>query len=157
MSVPARRRTLPVLLLVAGGLLGVAVDRAFFAVPAPILAQVTDRTEKFVLFTSDLALGDPTDGVFVLDTVNGALYGGRLGPTGNFITSYGRNVAGDFGQRQAGAEYAVVAGTAESGTGVIYVAENRSGKVIAYAVPDGRGGQLTLNPVATFNFRAPIQ
>ena len=153
-SRPARA-ALPLALLALGVAVGVLA--ADVLRPAPVFAQVTDRTEKFVMFTSDLALGDPTDGVFVLDTVNGAIYGGRVGPTGNFVTSYGRNVAGDFGQRKAGAEYAVVSGTSEGGTGVIYVGENRSGKVIAYAVPDGRGANITLQPVATFNFRAPIQ
>ena len=159
MSVPVRRSVrrsaLPLGLLAAGIALG-AVGSELLR-PAPLEAQVTDRTEKFVMFTSRLSLGDPTDGVFVLDAVNGVIYGGRVGPNGQFVSSYGRNVAPDFGQRQAGAEYAVVSGTSEGGTGVIYVGENRSGKVVAYAVPDGRGAGLTLLPVATFPFRAPIQ
>ena len=151
-----KRNRLTVLTLFGGLLLGYAVSRAFVT-PAPVFAEAVDRTDKFVIFTAPQSAGAIGESIFVLDTVNGKLYGGTLGGNGQFIASFGRDVAQDFGQRQANAEYAVVAGRSEGGNGVIYVAENRSGVVAAYAVPTRRGQALPLVPVATFQFRQAIQ
>ena len=156
MSAPARRRSLPVLLLLAGGVLGVAADRALFA-PTPLKAEVTDRNEKMALFTSRLSIGRPAEAVFVLDGTTGTLVGGVIGANGGFNTSYVRNVAVDFNDRAGVAEYAVVAGGNDNGGGVIYIADNRSGMVVAYGIPDGSGRQFPLVPAGKFNFKAPIQ
>ena len=145
-----------VLTLFAGLLLGYAVSRTF-ATPEPILAEAVDRTDKFVIFTAPQATGSLGESIFVLDTVNGKLYGGTLGGNGQFVASFGRDIAQDFGQRQANAEYAVVAGRNSGGNGVVYVAENRSGTVAAYGIPPQQGRALALVPLSTFQFRQAIQ
>ena len=155
-SALTRNRPL-VLTLLLGLLLGVAVDRIFFHVPAPIRAEAVDRTDKFVIFTAPQAAGSLGESIFVLDTVNGKLYGGTLGGNGQFVASFGRDIAQDFGQRQANAEYAVVAGRNSGGSGVVYVAENRSGTVAAYGIPPRQGQALALVPLSTFQFRQAIQ
>ena len=153
----ALKRNRPlVLTLFAGLLLGFAVSR-LFANPAPILAEAVDRTDKFVIFTAPQATGSVGESVFVLDTVNGKLYGGTVGGGGKFVASFGRDIAQDFGQRQANADYAVVAGRTEGGNGVVYVAENRSGTVVAYGIPTRRGQAMPLIPVDSFQFRQAIQ
>ena len=150
-----RRFSLPAACLAGGLLIGAAGTELLR--PAPLAAATVDRTEKFVLFTAELATGSVGEGIFVLDTVNGKLYGGQLGSNGQFVASYGRDIAQDFGQREANAEYAVAAGRGESGSGFVYVAENRSGQVVAYAIPNQRGRAITLQPVGNFQFRQAIQ
>ena len=145
-----------ILTLFAGLLLGFAVSRMFYT-PSPIKAEAVDRTDKFVIFTAPQGVGAIGESVFVLDTVNGKLYGGTLSGNGQFVSSFGRDLAQDFGQREANAEYAVVAGRNDSGNGVVYVAENRSGRVVAYGIPTRRGGAAALVPIATFPFRQAIQ
>lgn len=154
-SVLQRNRPL-VLTLFAGLLLGYAVSR-MFATPTAVFAEAVDRTDKFVIFTAPQAAGSVGESIFVLDTVNGKLYGGTLGGRGEFTASFGRDIAQDFGQREANAEYAVVAGQNERGSGVVYVAENRSGRVVAYGIPTQRGQALPLIPIAQFPFRQAIQ
>jgi len=155
MSLAPRRSLLPAACL-AVGLLAGGVG-SYVLAPAPLAAEVTDRNEKMIVFTSPLSIGRPGVGVFVLDGTTGTLIGGVLGPNGGFTTSYARNVAADFGDRQGVAEYAVVSGPSDNGGGVIYIADNRSGMIVAYGVPDGNGRQFPLVPAGKFNFKAPVQ
>ena len=153
---PARRRLLPVLFVAVGLAAGVAADRLLLA-PAPLKAEVTDRNEKLVMFTCRLSFGSPGEAVFVLDSGTGTLFGGVVGQNGRFVSSYARSIAADFGDRAGNAEYAVVAGPGSSGDGFVYIAENRSGKVVAYGIPQGAGRQMPLVPADTFNFKQPLQ
>ena len=152
MSQPVRRSLVPLASLAAGLLAGVAGTYAL--APAPLAAEVTDRNDKMVMFTSTVSIGRPAEAVFVLDSTTGSLVGGVIGANGGFNTSYLRNVAADFGDRAGRAEYAVVSGGSDSGSGVIYIAENRSGMVVAYGLPPG-GGALV--PAGKFNFKQPVQ
>ena len=155
-----RRLPVPAACLLAGLLAGVGGTWLLAPQPAAAALDVCPN-DKFVLFTvrnngGGIGIGG-SDSIFVLDAVNGKLYGGTLGGNGQFVASFGRDIAQDFGARQANAQYAVVSGSNAGGQGIVYVAENRSGVVAAYAIPNGTGRRAALVPVATFQFREAIQ
>ncbi|QDT17234.1 hypothetical protein [Alienimonas californiensis] len=154
MSLSPRRSLAPLALLAVGAVAG-SVGTAVLS-PASLKAEAVDRNEKMAVFTSPLSIGRPGEAVFVLDSTTGTLVGGVLG-NGGFNTSYARSIAADFGDRAGLAEYAVVAGSTDNGAGVIYIAENRSGVVVAYGIPDGSGRQFPLVPAGKFNFKAAMQ
>ena len=146
-----------VLTFVLGLMIGLGILGAFVITPAPLNAETVDRTEKFVIFSAQMATGTVGEGVFVLDSVNGKLYGGSIGSNGRFTSSYGRDIAADFGDRQGNADYAVSTGRNQSGGGMIYIAENRSGTLVAYGIPNGQGQAMPLVPTDKFQFRQAIQ
>jgi hypothetical protein len=133
-------------------------------------AVATDRDDRFAICTveTQTSFGQP-EAVFVLDFLTGRLTGAMLNQqSGVFTNFYFRNIAGDFQLKAtaaAKAKYAIIPGnaylTTGSGvtlsTGVIYVAEMTSGKVVAYTfaiqnskVPTPPQG---LEPLAFFPFR----
>ena len=156
---PRGRFTGPLLSTLGGLLLGAGL--MYLVPPEPVAAETTDRSDKFVLFTAPVDITNTAEAIFILDTVNGTLTGGVLGGNGNFAVTYFRDVASDFGQRQANAQYAVVSGRLAlqggASNGVIYIAENTSGRVQAYGMPGGNRGRLPLQPITFFQFRQPIQ
>ena len=151
----AARRLPPVLLLALGVCVG-AAGTHLLSPGTPMRAETVDRTEKTIMFTVSRGLGNPGEAVFVLDTLTGQMIGTQMNNRG-FTARFGRNVAADFGDRQAQAEYAVATGLTAGGDGAIYVSENRSGQVIAYGIPGSARGEVALQPVGNFSFKQPIQ
>jgi hypothetical protein len=141
------------------------------------LASTVDRNAQFALITVPVGqqgagLSDPLEGVFVLDFLTGTLKGAVLSrQTGQFVVNYYRSVADDFKlKRGVEPRYAISTGVAQlSGrggltfaSGVIYVGELTSGKIISYSF----GWRETRNPIllpqplfptSEFQFREPTE
>jgi len=130
-------------------------------------AIATDRSDRFAVTTVDVGPGTP-DAVFVLDFLTGRLTGALLNPTsGVFTNFYFRNVAADFiVDPNVKAKYAMIpgAGVLNSGggvttaSGVIYIGELASGKLVAYRFPFRNSREplndiLPLEPFAFYSFR----
>jgi hypothetical protein len=146
----------------------------------PIRAAATDRDtkdSKFVLTTvsvKDVTIAgvrDSLEGVFVLDILTGKLQGAVLnGKFGKFTNFYAKDVAADFQlDPQQEARYAIVSGNSQlaggrgetPATGVIYVGELNTGKVIAYGFTFREVNRpvpaLPLVVLDQFQFREPSQ
>ena len=136
------------------------------------LAATTDRDSKFAMATIDVSPINinAVEGIFVLDFLTGQLTGAVLNnKIGKFMTRYSYNVAADFQvDPKAEPHYAIVTGVANlpSGrgvnpaSGVIYIGELSSGKVICYSFPysmANRPQASTLAPLDFFQFREPAQ
>ena len=132
-----------------------------------VQAVATDRADRFAVTTVDVGPGTP-DAVFVLDFLTGRLTGALLNPqSGVFTNFYFRNVAADFiVDPNAKAKYALIpgAGILNSGggvttaSGVLYIGELTSGKLMAYRFPYRNSREpindlLPLEPFAFYSFR----
>ena len=136
-------------------------------------AVATDRDDRFAVCTVETQtnFGMP-EAVFVMDFLTGRLTGAQLNQQShNFTNFWFRNVAVDFGlkpNQAAKAKYCIIPGnayltTANGGTvssGVIYVGELTSGKVICYTFLV-RNSQtplpvMQLEPIAVFPFREAV-
>lgn len=169
-------------LLVAGIACGLAL--AWFWPHEPALAIATDRDSKFVMVTVPVTAGVtggvagvpgpgsmPLEAVFVLDLLTGRLQGAVINNrSGKFQHAYYRNVAADFQvDPQAEPHYAIVGGTAQltagrgvtPASGVIYVGELSSGKVVCYSFPYGESNRpvppIEMTPIDVFQFRESSQ
>lgn len=136
-------------------------------------AVATDRDDRFAVCTveTQTSFGQP-EAVFVLDFLTGRLTGGMLNQqTASFTNFWYRSVAADFGLKPsaaAKAKYCIIPGNAylTSGggatvsTGVVYVGELTSGKVICYtfAIRNSKVAlpPAQLEPVAFFPFREAV-
>lgn len=120
---------------------------AYFWPHEPALAGTADRGEKFAMLTvaaADQTIGgvrNTMEGVFVLDFVTRRITGRVLGRNGKFNHEYYRNLNDDFGLDESvepqfafvtGNSQLTFGGRASLATGVIYVGEMTTGKVIAY-------------------------
>lgn len=133
-------------------------------------AAVADRNNKFAMVTAQMDATGFVEAVFVLDFLTGQLRGGVVNPTvGQFVYFFTRNVAADFRvDPNTPGTYAIVSGRAnptnsprvQRGASYLYVAENTSGQVFAYAltmpteVPGN--GPVPLEPATSFQFREAI-
>lgn len=132
-------------------------------------AVATDREERFAIATTETGPG-LAESVFVLDFLTGRLYGATLNQQTNpplFTNFYARNLAADFqvdGSSKPkfvmipGRSDAVASGRgATMSTGVLYVGELNSGKVVCYRFPHRISRTplpvVPLEPVAFFSFR----
>lgn len=136
----------------------------------PALASVADRDEQFSMMTCPVTLGNPLEAVFITDFTTGSIKGSVLNrQAGKFNVFYFANLAEDFQVDPSGqAHYAVVNGQANLSGGpgqtlasnVIYVAEQSSGKLLAYGfeyqdVPAIIERPQRLIPLDSFQWRKP--
>jgi hypothetical protein len=159
--------------LMAGVAVGLAAS--WFWPQEPMHAGTSDRDDKFAMLSvpvKDVTFGgvrDTLEGVFVMDFLTGQLKGAVLAKTGRFSHFYYRNIAADFQVDPAATpHYAIVQGNAQlpsqgrltMATGVIYVGELTSGKVLAYGFPyndtNAPVGPFPLAPMDTFAFRDAV-
>ena len=138
--------------------------------PKKVEAIAVDRSDKFAMATCDVTLGNVLQGVFVLDFLTGRLSGGVLtDKSGKFQYAYYRNLALDFQlDPNVEAQYSIVSGRitlphrgrAQPASGVIYVAELNSGRVIAYTFPYRQSTQvippIELSILDSFQFREAV-
>jgi hypothetical protein len=152
--------------LLAGVLVGLGL--ASFWPAEELQAHATDRSDRFAITTVNVGLGFP-DAVFVLDFLTGRLTGALLNSqSGLFTNFYFRNVAQDFiVDPNAKAKYAMIpgvgvfnvpAGGGQSATGVLYIGELTSGKVVAYRFAYRNSAEpindvFTPIPIASYPFR----
>lgn len=156
---------------IAAGLLG-GLCISYFWPHEPVMSATSDRAAKFGMLTvpvqpSIAGISGELEGVFVLDYLTGRLTGAILdAKSGKFAYGYFRNVAADFNVNpNVDATYAMVAGgnqlQAKGGvplaSGVIYVGELSSGKIIGYSFPYAATrsavGPIQMQPVDGFPFR----
>jgi len=150
--------------LLAGVAIGVGLSYLWPLETAQAVA--TDREERFAICTTETGLALP-ESVFVLDFLTGRLTGATLNQqTANFTGFYFRVITPDFlTDANAKPKYVMMPGRADltsgrgqtTASGVIYIAELTSGKVIAYRFP-ARISKTPLppqplEPFATFPFR----
>ena len=110
----------------------------------PVHAIATDRSDRFAICTVDVGPGT-SDAVFVLDFLTGRLTGALLNSqSGIFTNFYFRNVAADFiVDPNTKAKYAIIPGAGflntggglTTASGVVYIGELSSGKLVAYRFP----------------------
>lgn len=134
------QRNVPLTLLLVVGL---AVLWVFSNTPSDgrLNAMTAHGTEKKTIATVPLDAG--MEAVVTLDHVTGDLTGYVLDRfTGKFFIQYRYNLSQDFPQSQgkfllaAGtADFRQVTGNERFANGVIYIAEEASGQVVAYALP----------------------
>jgi len=171
-----------VLLLCSGLLMGLCVS--YFWPHEPALGITVDRDSKFAMATVPVTAGIgggvaglpgpsslPLEGVFVLDFLTGRLQGAVLNnKMSKFTHAYFRNVAADFQvDPKAEPHYAFLGGTAallakrgiKPASGVIYIGELTSGKVIAYAFPYQESNRIMrpveMTPIDFFQFREAVK
>jgi hypothetical protein len=132
----------------AAGLVG-GLCVSYFWPHEPAMSAASDRNSKFGMatcaVTSGLGVAGELEGIFVLDYYTGRLTGATLDPkSGKFMSGYFRAVAADFQvDPKAEPNYAMVTGKAPlnakgrtpMASGVIYVGELSSGKILAYGFP----------------------
>lgn len=152
--------------LLTGVLAGLGL--ASFWPAEPLQANATDRSsDRFAITTVDVGPGMP-DAVFVLDFLTGRLTGAMISSqSGLFTNFYFRSVVADFiVDPNAKAKYAMIPGVGvfnvgggvQSATGVVYIAELTSGKVVAYRFPYRNSAEkinevFPLQPMDAFPFR----
>lgn len=160
--------------LAAGLFAGLAI--AYFSPHEPTYATTVDRDEQFAMITVPVGafvagLNDPIDGIFVLDFLTGQLKGAVLNrQSGTFTSYYMRDLAKDFEvPGNVTAHYCMASGYGSLpssnnityASGVLYVGESNSGKVIVYAFPwkdPGVGPEpVPLMPISGFPFKRPSQ
>ncbi|ODA36336.1 hypothetical protein [Planctopirus hydrillae] len=161
-SRPAASNKLP--WLVAGIFLGMAISSFWPA--EQVQARGTDRTDKFAITTATTGFQNP-DTIFVLDFLTGRLVGALLNQqSAQFTNFYFRSIAADFGLDPAAKpQFVIMSGdgnlTTRGGpqisTGVVYIGEMTTGKVVAYRYPFQLAPKplppTTLQPFAFFSFR----
>ncbi|MBI1904124.1 MAG: hypothetical protein HYS13_23765 [Planctomycetia bacterium] len=108
---------------------------------SPIHATASSERETFVICTG-MVDGDG-EALFTLDSVTGSLRGWVFSP-GVGVTYYEHNVLGDFGVQAGKGKFAMVTGVqkirpgpgaAQFASCLLYVAEQDSGKLVAYGIP----------------------
>jgi hypothetical protein len=133
----------------------------------PAQASGVDRAEQFSILTVPVQLADPLEGIFLFDFLTGRLEGKVLNPSfGKFSHTYFRNVANDFDLAQTRNPQFTVIGAQASlpsvgprsmASGVIYVAEMKTGQVVCYGFPYNQSNQIVppveLMPIDRFQFR----
>lgn len=134
--------------LLAGLVAGLGI--AYFWPHEPAFATTGDRDASFAMVTIEVGqsaagINDPMDGVFILDFLTGKLQGAVLNrQNGVFAQLYFRDVAKDFNvDPESEPHYAMVSGISQLparkgniyASGVLYIGELSSGKVLAYAFP----------------------
>src|SRR5262245_12502191 len=157
---------------VAGLLVGLTI--AWLWPHEPVYATTGDRAPHFSMVTipvCDAAKGivDPLDGVFVLDLVTGQLRGAVVNrQVGMFRSFYFRDLAKDFEMKPNEAlEFCMVSGYTQipnqggkqMASGMIYIGELNSGKVVGYAFPwveKGMGAPVQMTPMDIFQWRAAV-
>jgi hypothetical protein len=151
-----------------------AIFSILMSLPAGQLgANTGDRSSEFSMVTVPINGPEPggiaaTDGVFILDLRTGMLKGGVLSRnTGRFESLYVRDVRADLtAPGDDPPRFCMVSGSAQlpknndgrvNATGVIYIGELSSGKVMAYSIIKDHGLPLAVKliPVATFDWRDP--
>lgn len=136
-------------------------------------AVATDRDDRFAVCTVETQtnFGMP-EAVFVMDFLTGRLTGAQLNQQSYAFTNFWfRNVAADFGLKPsaaAKAKYCIIpgnayltsAGGATVSSGVIYVGELTSGKVVCYTFSVRNSKTplpvMQLDPIAFFPFREAV-
>jgi len=106
-----------------------------------VQAVATDREERFAICTVDTGYSAP-EAVFVLDFLTGRLVGACLNQqSGTFTNFFLRNVAADFAaDGNMKPKFVLIPGRADlnsgrgttSSSGVLYIGELNTGKVLAY-------------------------
>ena len=153
--------------LVVGILAGLCI--AYVWPHEPAHAITVDRAEQFALLTCPVQVLDGWEGIFVFDFLTGRLEGRVMDPTsGKFTHTYFRNVSNDFNLQQTrNPQFSVVAvqaplpnvGNATMATGVICVAEMKTGQVVCYGFPynptNRRMPAFEMIVIDGFQFRAP--
>lgn len=139
----------------------------------PALAVATDSDESCAVATG--SLDDSFEGFYFLDFATGELKGTALSPvTRKFFATFRANVAHDLGiDVRRNPKYLLTTGNAlfrpaggpvQPATAVVYVFEQTSGKVGAYAVPWSQAQATTGTPVrnapmkllSVMQLRAPL-
>ena len=109
--------------------------------PDPAWAMTAHGTDKKTIATVPLDVG--MEAVFTLDHITGDLIGCVLDRfSGKFFIQYRYNLKNDFPRSQGkylmaagSADFRQVTGNERFADGVIYVAEEASGQVVAYGIP----------------------
>ena len=105
------------------------------------LAVATDRSQNFIIATGLIDEGRPHEAVYILDAASGILTAAIVNrQDGTFSQAYQRRIAADFGIAATGAQYMMVTGrtsfsTEPNARTCLYVAEVRSGRLVAYTFP----------------------
>lgn len=150
--------------LVVGLCLGLALSS--FWPTEQVQARGTDRNDKFAITTATTGFQNP-DTIFVLDFLTGRLVGALLNQqTATFTNFYFRSIAADFGlDPTAKPQFVIISGDGnlttrggpQTSTGVVYIGELTTGKVVVYRYPFRISTKpmppLTLEPFAFFSFR----
>jgi hypothetical protein len=137
----------------------------------PGFAGTSDRDSKFGMVTCPVSFTEDSEGVFVVDYLTGQLRGSVASmKTGKFTNFYYRNLAADFKvDPKIAPHYALVSGKGQlvgrgglsMSTGLLYVAELTSGKVVCYAFPFRESTRpmqpVQIKPVDSFSFREAIE
>jgi len=156
--------------LAAGLVAGLAIAALWRS--EPTYANTGDRDTQFSMATipvgtSAAGINDPMDGVLILDFLTGQLKGAVLNrQSGQFVSFYSRDLAKDFDVGNADPHYCMVTGYAQlpsaqgatMASGVVYIGELNSGKVIAYGFPWKETGfpePLPLQAISWFPWKAP--
>ena len=152
----------PVAWLLLGLLAGVLL--AGFWSAQPTYAVATDRMEQFAIATGPVTPG--MEALYVLDFLTGQLQALIMQrQTGKFATQVVRNVAADFElSPRDKPQFLMVTGMADLSVGgqmpqsVLYVAELKSGQLMAYTFPfrgERVGGvqQTNFIPLDRYQFR----
>jgi len=156
----------------AGGVaLGLAI--AWFLPHEPAYAMTGDRDTQFSMVTipvgaSALGVNDPMEAVFILDFLTGQLRGAALNrQVGRFASFYFRDLSKDFDvDGDSDPHYCMVSGYAQMpnqagipmASGMLYVGELSSGKVIGYSFPwreQGTSEPVPLLPTDSFPWKKP--
>lgn len=133
-----------------------------------VQAMATDRADRFAVTTVNVGPGLP-DAIFVLDFLTGRLTGALINSqTGKFTNFYFRNIAADFlATPNAKLKYAMIPGTgifssnagATSATGILYIGELSSGKMVAYSFKYRNSTEpmppIPVEPLDFYPFRDP--
>jgi hypothetical protein len=131
-----------------------------------VQAVATDREERYALCTTETYVGSP-ESIFVLDFLTGRLMGATLNQqSASFTNFYARSITADFGIDGANKpKFTIIPGRADltsgrgstTSSGVLYVGELTSGKVVCYRFAYRQSRTplpvVPLEPVAFFNFR----
>lgn len=152
--------------LATGMIAGIAIASIWPHEPA--LGVSNDRSKSIGLATVPVIVTEDREGIAVINYRTGRLVGAVLNnQTGIFNAGFYRNLENDF-QAGRNAEYNMVGGKCllpnqgrmMMASGVIYVAELRSGKVAAYGLPYDVSSQaksaVELVPIDFFSFSDAI-
>jgi len=154
------------LLWLAVGLVG-GLCISYFWPHETALAATADRSDQFAMASVGVNLIDPIEGVFVLDFPTNSLRGAVLNrQTRRFTSFYYRDLSHDFNiNPQSEPHFAFITGNAQVAggggitfaSGMLYVGELKSGKIICYAFPWKEmpvpGGVIPMVPIDSFRFR----
>ncbi|MEZ6063658.1 MAG: hypothetical protein R3C19_25190 [Planctomycetaceae bacterium] len=159
----------PLVLVMVGALVGGA---AVWSLPQDQLrASTAGGNDKFSMVTVPVTGVADTEAVFVLDHLTGILRGGHINGGGNgFTCLYQHNVAADFqvNPNTPQPKYVIISGAAQlrsqggggqPANGILYVAEQTSGMVVAYGFsqPNNNSGPTgDIVRIGVFPFREAL-